>query len=288
MTVVEITLPAGDETLRLRASGAAAAAGLAALGKLLGCTALPPEGMRPDAELREPEAEPESGEKQSPETLFAMRSHRVLWDDGIPVLCRRPRLLYEERHRPVEWRILLALAAARAAADGRHIALLHGALLGEPFPGTVLFGASGIGKSTTMKRYRAAGGDGSADDQILLGQQGGVPVVRPLPSWKTFRNDPAMCTVPLVPLSRLLCLDQAERTEAESIRALERQTFQLRLFNAFLEHVSYTLRTLPNPERRNAAETICATVQRLSRQFEPRVLAARLDGDIMKTLTSCY
>ncbi len=279
MTAAEIMISAGDDAFRLKAAGSAAAASLAKFGQLLGSSARPPTGVRPDAELREQEIGSEEAM-----ALFSIRSHRAVFDAGVPVLCRREPFSPRDPVRPAEWRLLLALAAARAAADGRRIALLHGALLDEPFPGTVLFGVSGVGKSTTMTRYRAAGGHGSADDLILLGWQGDVPVVWPLPSWKTFRNDPELYAVPAVPLSRLLCLDRATGNEEEHIRPLDRQMFRLRLVDALLEHVFYTIRVLPDPERSRASGTLIETAQRLSRQFEPRLLAARLDGDIMKTL----
>ncbi len=279
MIAADIVIPAGDDALRLRAFGGSAVESLTALGLLLGSPALPAEGVA-DVELWSSSAE--AGEAQI--VLREMRAYRIGLRHRVFCLCRHGDFTYSGLNLRIEWRLLIALAAARAALDGRQVALLHGVWLGEPHDGTLLFGPSGIGKSTTMNRYRAAGGNDLADDLVLVGRRGGEFLARGLPTWKGFRYDPARWAQELRPVARLLCLTRAAAGEAERVEGVERDIFLAQLYAALLLHVKYVFAYLPAAEARRGGGSAWLLAEELTDRFAPRALFARLDADLMTTL----
>ena len=79
-----------------------------------------------------------------------------------------------------------------------NFALMHGTLLEEPDGGILLFGTSGIGKSTTRNRYIAEGGVSVADDAVLCYTENGEFFARRLPTWSDwFANGSTSRTYPV-------------------------------------------------------------------------------------------
>ncbi len=278
MNAVDLIIPAGDDRLCLRGRGGEAVESMQAFGALLGCETFPAAGdVTPDCELITPGGE-------SGEVIYEMRHYRLFRRAGVLGIARRETPVYSGDYRPLEWRRMLAIAGVKAALDGRKIALLHGALLGEPLDGTLLFGQSGIGKSTSMRRYQAAGGRGLADDEVLIGQSGGGVVTRPLPTWKGFRYAPGLYSEPLRPAVRLLCLTRAPEAEEESVKLIERNLFLGHLYAALMFHVQYILKEFPHAEARRGAGSIWQMTESLTDRYSPRALFARLDADLITTL----
>ncbi len=280
MNVMDLKIQAGDDALHMRAHGRDAVESLIALGELLGSPASPADRTaEPDAELRSSPTAP-------PDRIRVLKLHWITLRGRVPGICRNEALPHHGRNRKIEWRMLLALAAARAALDGRQIALLHGVLLGKPYDGTLLFGPSGIGKSTTMRRYRDAGGEGLADDLVLIGSRGGELLARGLPTWKELRRDPAW-TLPPRPITRLLCLTRtASEVEPEHLGPIGRDIFLAQLYAALLVHIKYLLAFLPSGEAKRASAAIWELSDRLTDHFSPRALSARPDADLFSTLES--
>ena len=284
MNIIDLIIPAGDDALKLRGYGDDAVNSLTRLAGLLDCPLVPANtAVKPDVELLSPGVE-----TIDPQTIvYKMRGYRLLWRRQTFVVCRGKNVVYPESYEKVEWRMLIALAHAQAMIDCREIVILHGVLLGEPLPGTLLFGPSGVGKSTTMRRFQDAGGVGLADDMVLIGRHKEQVVTRPLPTWKEFKYAPLLYSTPLHPARRLLCLSRAAApNEEERIAPIDHDTFLGDLYAAMLLHVKYALELLPEAEARRGARHVWNMAERLTNHFTPRTLFARLDADILKTLES--
>ncbi len=280
MNAVDLMIPAGDDRLLLRGRGDEAVASVKAFGELLACPVGPASGdVTPDCELNSPGG----GTGEPSQAIYEMRRYRLFLRGGVLSLVRRENLVYSDDTLRIEWRRLLAVAGTKAALDGRNIALLHGVLLGEPLDGTLLFGQSGVGKSTSMRRYQAAGGKGLADDQVLIGRSGDLVVTRPLPTWKGFQYAPGLYSEPLRPAIRLLCLSRAIETE-EAVKPIGRNLYLGQLYAALMLHVKYILQEFPPAEARRGADNIWKMTERLTDHYSPRALFARLDADIITTL----
>ena len=99
----------------------------------------------------------------------------------------------------------LVLGSLNALLKGREALLVHCSTLETERGAVLLFGESGMGKSTASRRWRAQGGKCISDDMALLDFSGGDQVyVRRMPTWSACReeknewNYPADEELPLV------------------------------------------------------------------------------------------
>jgi len=87
--------------------------------------------------------------------------------------------------------------------------VLHGALLFHPERrrGIVLFGRSGVGKSTASERFTRQGGEVLSDDRLVLsfGADGAI-WAQPIPTWSRYAEHPAVDFGRAVPLGALAML----------------------------------------------------------------------------------
>lgn len=94
------------------------------------------------------------------------------------------------RNGKLSMRQLMPCAVRRAWKKGIQVALLHGTMLvSDKYQDecTLLFGVSGMGKSTTASRWRKAGRIAPADDMVLVYKDDdGMFYARPLPTWSRF------------------------------------------------------------------------------------------------------
>jgi hypothetical protein len=94
------------------------------------------------------------------------------------------------RNGKLSMRQLLPCAVRRAWQKGIQAALLHGAMLVSataPDECTLVFGVSGMGKSTAATRWKKNNGTAPADDMVLIYKdREGVFYARPMPTWSRF------------------------------------------------------------------------------------------------------
>ena len=147
------------------------------LGELLGMKIADGEPEPLDLELVPPDAMPEGRHilRNTPlmEAAFVAEWSRVM----IAGWKRQPR--NPHLHNCVVWQSMLVYAGLNAFLRGENAVPAHCAVLETDRGAVVLFGESGIGKSTAFGRWRADGGRGCSDDMALLDFSGedGIRVV---------------------------------------------------------------------------------------------------------------
>ena len=166
-------------------------------------------------------------------------------------------------------------------------ALFHGALLETAAgDGVLLFGTSEVGKTTSLNRWLAEGGRGTADDEVLVFRQGEEFFCRPLPTWSRCmlegwdaRQYPV---AQAVRLRRLLWLTRGERKQ-EIVPAAP-AAWHTHLLSALVLHLYGPLRLFPAPVKRQAGEINWRFIEALDRKFAPRTLKAHLQYPLHETL----
>ncbi|MDD5599585.1 MAG: hypothetical protein PHV82_16695 [Victivallaceae bacterium] len=169
--------------------------------------------------------------------------------------------------------------------------MLHGAML-EDFEGKaiIVIASSGEGKSTTAQRFIAAGGTAHHDDQMLLcwnndGRKRSF-FVHGLPTWsRVFRDGLASETFPFATrreVKNIYVLTRA--SEREEIVEIPAAVWHGHLLGAFFEHMIWPEAILTAAEKLQLFAGVWEIVRQLDRRFRPLSLAARLDGDLIRTL----
>ncbi len=184
------------------------------------------------------------------------------------------------------WRTAVIAAAMDATLKNLNLILLHGALLVSPKGCIALCGPSGIGKSTTCRRWKNAGGVAPADDMLLLERlpDGGYQA-HPLPTWSRCMNCLKDEETPFHPSFRLtgvLALGRDE--EKEQLRRISRAEHLALVVASCRLFYSSLLENAPDELRKTLQNAIAMRAVQLSEAFAPMALHANLDGDISKTL----
>ncbi len=188
-------------------------------------------------------------------------------------------------HLSGEWRRMVLLAVLHKMLQTGETFLMHGALLElEPGEGTILFGHSGVGKSTTVLRTRMAGGRCRCDDVILCAFKDGELTAAPLPtpSYYTEYYSEDLC-YPFNPVLKVKNLFHLCRgREKEALIDVSRDLWLPPLVHALAFHFMGLFSTLPN-----AAEygnIILDIAMRLAEMFPYKTLEAHWSGNILQTL----
>ncbi len=215
---------------------------------------------RPDFQLRE----------VAPYPAFGVESH-------IP---RR------DQHFCAVWQVGMLLGWTSLMLKNQPLLPIHGTLL-EMDDGTgVLFcAASGVGKSTTARRWCDAGGVCRADDMVLLDFSNDKIMAHPLPTWSRCREKLAGEFFPVetaIPLKSVLMLDRAEKVE-EVLPVSPLQMMATIYFACTLFELE-VLPKLPAAGQRTLADHAKHVAELLCDKFPSRALYAHLDGDLRQTL----
>lgn len=181
---------------------------------------------------------------------------------------------------------LLLYGYAASLINGGNFDLIHGALLEtEPGVGTLLFGDSGIGKSTTVRRWRAAGNTAIADDMVYLYCRNGEFFARPLPTWCDCiagKNPEYYDFNREVRVECALLLLRDEKKE--HIGEIPAVHYRLGAVKAVSETSSWLLPYLPDSWRDALLSQLMAFSVKLIGKFPPRALFAHLSGNIAETM----
>lgn len=176
------------------------------------------------------------------------------------------------------------LAALRRTIFGKTV-FAHGALLFFPDTGkaVVLFGHSGIGKSTASERFVRQGGSYLSDDKMLLTfKDDGALFAQPAPTWSRFgvrELDVDFSTS--APVSSLLWLS---RGDGDRIQTADPVQWRLTLVKSFSNVLEYPCNWLPTDLVRTIMDKSISMIPQLVARFGTYELLGDLNGNIHDNL----
>ena len=184
------------------------------------------------------------------------------------------------------WQAALICGAMNQLFRGGNALLAHGAALETEQGAVLLFGESGMGKSTAATRWRASGGKCISDDMVLLDFSGESVFVRRMPTWSACRESRNLWNYPSeeeLPLHGVLALGRSENGIDEIVPLSEAQFFAQIYRSMFYWNLSF-IRTLPEERQQKLANIIRERAQEIAKNFPPRALLSALDGDLLQFL----
>jgi|GEM_PF-2465562 len=198
---------------------------------------------------------------------------------------------YAEVEELARVRFPLMLLLMQGTVNDLSCIMLHGAML-EDADGKaiVVIASSGVGKSTTARRFIAAGGIAPHDDQMLLcwNSTGAKDdfFIHGLPTWsRVFNRGLDGEVFPFTPRREVKNIYVLTRgTDREEIVELPMAAWHGHLLAAFFEHMVWPEVILSTAEKLQLSAKVWNLVRCLDRRFRPLSLSARLDGDLLKTL----
>ena len=220
--------------------------------------------------------------------LAAWRRYALLLDrdnDGFVITLRKGETGSPPPIPVGLWQLGLLTACISAVLRGARILPVHGALLAVSKGGLLLCGQSGMGKSTTSRRWQAAGGSVPADDMVLLECGGEEVIAHPLPTWSRCRESLEGASYPFepaLPVAGVFALARGE--EREELKEAASREFFMSIYSACCCFASPLVRLLPQEERERLLAAIRETADRLAEVSPPTALFAHLDGNLQKTL----
>lgn len=185
------------------------------------------------------------------------------------------------------WQLSVICACVAALFRGKPAMLMHCAMLERGGDALLLCGESGIGKSTSSRRWRADGGSAVADDMVLLEftEDAGILVHR-LPTWSACRISLEGKSYPFNPplrLKRVLALTRSSDGE-ESIRPVSMAEYFAQIYRCAFFHYKAVMTKLPPECCQPGAMRLRELTDRLIANCPPEALFASLNGDIHLTL----
>lgn len=165
------------------------------------------------------------------------------------------------------------------------MALFHGTFLEEnEQEGILLFGESGIGKSTTRMRWLQEGGASCADDALLLFVHDDRYYVRPLPTWSHWLLNGNDRRYPVRHAFRVREMYWLSRDpERQRIAPAEPARYHCQLLSAMLLHTYSPRRNFSDAETRDLGEKAWEFIRHLDEVFPARTLRAHLDWPLKDT-----
>ncbi len=185
-----------------------------------------------------------------------------------------------------EWQLMQLLAVLQKMKQPGRMFLMHGALLElSPGEGTILFGHSGVGKSTTVLRTRMAGGHCRSDDVILCALNGSELTAAPFPTPSYLREyySPDLCYpfYPGLKVKNLIHLCRGKEKE-RLIETPGNQWFPP-LIHSLVFHFTGLFEKLP--DALSYGNLIFDTARKLADLFPHKCCEAHWSGNIIQTLT---
>ena len=230
--------------------------------------------------------------QQPPDGLVPMYISKVVdaFYDQSTRQCRlyvkRPE--YLERH-PLGvfiWQMSLIGASAAAIMRGSKVHLMHCAMLEKANRALLLCGESGIGKSTSVRRFKAAGGTAISDDMVMLEHASdGKLYAYHLPTWSACREGLEGLDYPFAPPLEVVGVLAISRDEqCESVKSISRAEFFAQLYRCSFFHYLWSCGNLPEAEKNLLASVIQESTGKMVSRFAPQAFFANLNGDIASTL----
>ncbi len=194
----------------------------------------------------------------------------------------------EHYYRCCVWQKLLIHAGMNAILRGENAVLAHCAALETDRGVILIFGESGMGKSTASARWRANGGKCRADDMALLDFSGadGTIHVRRMPTWSACREGKNEWNYPAgeeLPLTGVLGLGRGETGHDEIVPLSPAQFFAQCYRSLFYWNLFYA-KELPETKQRILTDRIRTQAETITKRFAPRALLTVLEGDLKKLI----
>ena len=282
-----LTIGLHDGNIVMQADGPEEVIAFDGLADLLNLPVIESEQGAADAELVLPGGMPESRHtlRSTPvtETAYAPDWSRLLIA-GWKKPPKRPFF-----YRCHVWQTALLFAGMNAILRGENAVLTHCAVLETDRGAVLLFGESGMGKSTASARWRAYGGKCVSDDMALLDFSGADDVirVRRMPTWSACREGKNEWNYPAgeeIPLAGVLALGRSESGRDEIVPLCPAQFFAQCYRSMFYWGISRA-KELPEEKQRILTERIRKQTETIVKRFAPRALLTALEGgDLVKTI----
>ena len=234
-----------------------------------------------DVELIKPDRMPEKRYTQRSTSLteiaYAKDWNQVL----IAGWKREPRTpVY---YRNYVWQATLIFACLNSILHGGKALLVHCATLETDRGAVLLFGESGMGKSTASARWRASGGKCVSDDMALLDFSGKDGVfVRRMPTWSVCREGRNEWNYPSgeeIPLAGVLALGRSESGHDEIVPIQDAQFFAQCYRSMFYWFIS-AANALPGGMKERLTKILRTQTEIITGMFPPRALLTALDGNL--------
>ena len=163
---------------------------------------------------------------------------------------------------------------------------VHGSMLEDGKDAVLLFGESGIGKSTTRRRWLEEGGTSVADDALLCFFDGNDLYARCLPTWSDwFKNGSSSRRYPVNEPRRIKSILWLSRgKDRQYIDSVSPAVWHAQLMSAMVLHSNYVLHYFTQDEKSAYLDHVWNFICRLDKKFQPRGLFAHLDFPLKPTL----
>ena len=199
----------------------------------------------------------------------------------------RENLPDSELYRVYLWQISVICSCIAALLRGKPVLPVHCGMLEHDGKALLLCGESGMGKSTTCRRWRESGGVAIADDMVLLEftESSGILVHR-LPTWSACRESLDGRSYPYDPplnLKHVFALSRSKEDQ-EYVKTIPGSEFYAQVYRCVFFHCVKIMTSLPEEYQRSGALRLREQTERLLAEFPARGLFAHLDGDIRSTL----
>ena len=201
---------------------------------------------------------------------------------GILICCNRKASKNPYLQMHCLWQTSLTQAVLNAILRGEPAVLTHCALLETERGAVMVFGESGMGKSTASARWRACGGKCVSDDMALLDFSGGDPIyVRRMPTWSACREGKNEWNYPAseeIPVAGVLALGRSESGRDEIVELNMAQFFAQCYRSMYYWNLNYA-KGLPEEKQAELTDRIRHFAEVTTGRFPPRALKTALEGD---------
>jgi len=189
------------------------------------------------------------------------------------------------------WQMGLIFAGMNAIIHGQNAVLVHGAALETERGAVVLFGESGMGKSTASARWRAHGGKCISDDMVLLDFSGGEKIyVRRMPTWSACREGKNEWNYPAdeeLPLIGVLALGRNESgTGGDEVVELSAAQFYAQCYRSMFYWNLFYAGKLPEEKQKRLGDRIRELTNIVTGKYPPRALLTVLKGNPIPVIES--
>ena len=197
----------------------------------------------------------------------------------------------EHYYKNYLWLTGLIFAEMNAILHGKNAVLVHCAALETERGAVVLFGESGMGKSTASARWRAYGGKCISDDMVLLDFTGGETVyVRRMPTWSACREGKNEWNYPAeeeLPLIGVLALGRNESGDGgDKIVELSMAQYYAQCYRSiFFWNLLYA-KKFPEEQQKHLGERIRELTNIITGKYPPRALLTVLEGNPIPVIES--
>ena len=255
-------------------------------GELLGLEVQRDPGCSPDTIIVLPGKMPEGAH------LLHKGKITDLWFtsdwQSILVCCYQKRPRDPHLYKLYVWQTSLMMAGLNAILRGNKAVICHGALLETEGGGVVIFGESGMGKSTASRRWREKGCNAIADDMLLLefSEDGREIAAHRLPTWSACFEGTNPGNYPVtkaIPVRNVLALGRSESGRDEIVELSTAQYFAQCYRSMFYWNLFYSDK-LSDAMKQRLADATRQFAETISRNFPPHALLTVLDGDLRSVI----